>query len=47
MGFFSENRAEWLLMQIACMSDSITSVPIPVKAAQSTNICGILNETEL
>lgn len=38
MGIFSENRPEWLLMQLACMKEGITVVPIPVRAADGGTI---------
>jgi acyl-CoA synthetase (AMP-forming)/AMP-acid ligase II len=31
MGFYSENRAEYVVAMLACFSDSITVVPINAK----------------
>ena len=47
MAFFSENRTEFVLTQIACMSDSITIVPIPTRSAEYSSVSQILHLTEL
>ncbi len=31
MGFYSENRAEYVIAMLACMSDSITVIPVNAK----------------
>lgn len=31
MGFYSENRAEYVIAMLACISDSITVIPINAK----------------
>lgn len=31
MGIFSENRTQWIMIELACCSDSITIVPISVE----------------
>jgi long-subunit acyl-CoA synthetase (AMP-forming) len=33
MGIFSENRLEWFISELACCSDSIAIVPVPVSFA--------------
>lgn len=47
MGFFSENRPEFILTEIACMSDSITIVPIPTKSAEYSSVSQITDLTEM
>ena len=47
LGFFSENRQEYVLTELACISDSITVVPIPIRAASAESLSTILNQTEL
>ena len=46
MAVFAENRPEYLLTQIACMSDSITVVPIPIRSADSVSVAHILDQTK-
>ena len=38
IGIYSENRPEYALLEIACLSDSIAVVPIPVRSAEETSI---------
>jgi len=38
MGIFSENRPEWFLTELACIGDSISIVPVPVRAADHTSV---------
>lgn len=38
MSMFSENRPEYVLMELACLGDSITVVPIPVRSADGTSV---------
>ena len=47
MGIYSENRYEYAITQLACISDSITIVPINAK--HTDLICGqnILEYTNL
>jgi long-subunit acyl-CoA synthetase (AMP-forming) len=33
MGIYSENRAEYVIAELACMSNSITIVPVNPKAS--------------
>jgi long-subunit acyl-CoA synthetase (AMP-forming) len=47
MGIFSENRPEYALIEIACISDSITVVAIPVRSAEETSVSVITTQTEL
>jgi|LauGreDrversion4_2_1035121.scaffolds.fasta_scaffold537096_1 long-subunit acyl-CoA synthetase (AMP-forming) len=47
MGLFSENRPEYVLIETACMSDSITIVPIPTRAAEYASVQQLLDLTEL
>ena len=47
MGFFSENRPEFVLTELACFSDNITIVPIPTKSAEYSSVSQILDITEL
>jgi long-subunit acyl-CoA synthetase (AMP-forming) len=46
MSFFSENRPEYLLTQIACISDSITVAPIPIRSADFVSVSHILDQTK-
>ena len=43
IGMFSENRPEYVLMEIACISDSVTVVPIPARYADGTSVAVITN----
>ena len=47
MGFFAENRAEWLLTEIACISDAIIIAPIPSRSADASSVLEITRETEV
>jgi long-subunit acyl-CoA synthetase (AMP-forming) len=38
MGIFSENRPEYVLVELACLSDSVVSVPIPTRAADYASV---------
>ena len=47
MGFFSENRPEFILTELACISDNITIVPVPTKSAEYLSVSQIIDLTEL
>ena len=47
MGFFAENRSEWLLTEIACISDAIIIAPIPCRSADAFSVSEITRETEV
>lgn len=47
MGIFSENRAEYVVAELACMSDSITVVPIPARKEDLSLVEQILDLTRL
>ena len=47
MGLFSENRPEFVLTELACISDNITIVPIPTKSAEYSSVSQIMDLTEL
>ncbi len=47
MGMYSENRAEYAIVQLACISDSITIVPINAKHTDLICAQNILEYTNL
>lgn len=49
IGIFSENRAEWIITELAACSDSVCVVPVAVQAQflQEDRITQIINDTEL
>lgn len=47
MGIFSENRPEYVLVELACFSDSIVTCPIPTRAADYASVQQQLDLTEL
>ncbi|OMJ69666.1 hypothetical protein SteCoe_32541 [Stentor coeruleus] len=46
LGIYSNNRAEWILMDLACMSQSIVSIPL-YDIHQSESLIKIIDETEM
>lgn len=46
MSVFSENRPEVVIIEIACLSQSITISPIPTRAAEYASVSRILDLTE-
>lgn len=47
MGFFSENRPEYAIGEIACISDSIVSALIPIRAMEHVTLEKTLAQLEL
>ena len=47
MGIYSENRAEYVISQFACMSDSVTVVPINHHATDVVSAKEIIEHTLL
>lgn len=47
IGIYSENRAEYVIVQLACISDSITIVPINAKHTDLICAQNILEYTNL
>ena len=48
VGILAENREEWTITELACMSDSITIVPIFMNHyLTNPNLESIINQTEL
>lgn len=47
MGLFSENRPEIAIVELACISQSITVSPIPTRAAEYSSVARILDLTEM
>lgn len=45
MGILSENRPEYALMEIACISDSITVIPVPVRSADGSSVSEVTSST--
>lgn len=46
LGIYSNNRTEWMLMDLACMSQSIVSIPL-YDIHQSESLIKIIEETEM
>jgi long-subunit acyl-CoA synthetase (AMP-forming) len=47
MGFYSENRSEYITTELACIAESITLVPISSRPNDLYNASHILKETQL
>lgn len=47
LGFFAENRPEYVISEIACLSDSIVTVLIPIKAVEQSPLEAVLTDLEL
>ena len=47
MGIFSENRAEYFEVQLACCSDSICVVPIPLDSLNNEKLAELFNHLEI
>lgn len=47
MGIYSENRPEYAIIELACMSDSITIIPISSRDVDTSNDILIFEQTEL
>jgi long-subunit acyl-CoA synthetase (AMP-forming) len=47
MGFYSENRSEYITTELACIAESITLVPISSRPNDLYNASHILEETQL
>jgi long-subunit acyl-CoA synthetase (AMP-forming) len=47
MGFYAENRPEFIITELACISDSIASALIPIRSMEHETLEMIIDQIEL